>query len=139
MVILVFKILAIIVSFASMYAMLCYMLELGIFFMFLAISLSLMSALIEDYGLEHIINLFYSTIEWIWDIGKYVLIIFAIMAVLAAVLAVVLKLVKNFQSNKIANKKIDIKNKEEQSYKILIIDNNMENLFALEKGKLYEK
>ncbi|EKJ6089240.1 hypothetical protein PJQ67_001750, partial [Campylobacter coli] len=126
MVILVFKILAIIVSFASMYAMLCYMLELGIFFMFLAISLSLMSALIEDYGLEHIINLFYSTIEWIWDIGKYVLIIFAIMAVLA----VVLKLVNNFQSNKIANKRIDIKNKEEQSCKILIIDNNMENLFA---------
>ncbi|EAH8900345.1 hypothetical protein EWX78_08915 [Campylobacter coli] len=135
MVILVFKILAIIVSFASMYAMLCYMLELGIFFMFLAISLSLMSALIEDYGLEHIINLFYSTIEWIWDIGKYVLIIFAIMAVLA----VVLKLVNNFQSNKIANKRIDIKNKEEQSCKILIIDNNMENLFALEKEKLYEK
>ncbi|EAI5447363.1 hypothetical protein BWQ50_09075, partial [Campylobacter coli] len=133
MVILVFKILAIIVSFASMYAMLCYMLELGIFFMFLAISLSLMSALIEDYGLEHIINLFYSTIEWIWDIGKYVLIIFAIMAVLA----VVLKLVNNFQSNKIANKRIDIKNKEEQSCKILIIDNNMENLFALEKEKLY--
>ncbi|WP_223212690.1 hypothetical protein [Campylobacter coli] len=103
--------------------------------MFLAISLSLMSVLIEDYGLEHIINLFYSTIEWIWDVGKYVLIIFAIIAVLA----VVSKLVKNFQSNKIANKRIDIKNKEEQSYKILIIDNNMENLFALKKEKLYEK
>ncbi len=135
MVILVFKILAIIAVFVSMYAMFCYALELGILFMFLAISLSLMSVLIEDYGLEHIINLFYSTIEWIWDVGKYVLIIFAIIAVLA----VVSKLVKNFQSNKIANKRIDIKNKEEQSYKILIIDNNMENLFALEKEKLYEK
>ncbi|HEB9306459.1 TPA: hypothetical protein RZK24_001086 [Campylobacter coli] len=134
MVILVFKILAIIAFFVSVYTMFCYM-ELGILFMFLAISLSLMSVLIEDYGLEHIINLFYSTIEWIWDVGKYVLIIFAIIAVLA----VVSKLVKNFQSNKIANKRIDIKNKEEQSYKILIIDNNMENLFALKKEKLYEK
>ncbi|WP_235688898.1 hypothetical protein [Campylobacter coli] len=84
------------------------------------------NVLIENYSLEYIIYLLYSTIEWgIWNVGKYVLIVFIIIVVITTVL----KLVKNYQSNK----KVDRKNKEEQSYKVLIIDNNMENLFALKK------
>ncbi|OWT30039.1 hypothetical protein K708_1221 [Campylobacter coli JL-CDD-LMH] len=73
--------------------------------------------------------------EWIWNVGKYVLVIFAIMMVFA----VVLELIKKIKSNKRVNKKIDIKNKEEQDYKILIIDNTMEDLLVLKKESLYEK
>ncbi|ECZ3119268.1 hypothetical protein F7O03_09265, partial [Campylobacter jejuni] len=70
-----------------------------------------------------------------WSVGKYVLVIFAIMMVFA----VVLELIKKIKSNKRVNKKIDIKNKEEQDYKILIIDNTMEDLLVLKKESLYEK
>lgn len=55
------------------------------------------------------------------------------------VFAVVLELIKKIKSNKRVNKKIDIKNKEEQDYKILIIDNTMEDLLVLKKESLYEK
>lgn len=73
--------------------------------------------------------------EWIWNVGKYVLVIFAIIVVVG----VMSDLIRKFKSNKRVNKGMDIKNKGEQNPKILIIDNTMEDLLALKKESLYEK
>ncbi len=105
---------------------------LGIFFMLLTSLLAAVGMIIEE---GNTINLSYPIMEWIWSVGKYVLIIFAIMIVFA----VVLKLIKKIKSNKRVNKGMDIKNKGEQNPKILIIDNTMEDLLVLKKESLYEK
>ncbi|GKY13224.1 hypothetical protein THJ046_16240 [Campylobacter jejuni] len=81
------------------------------------------------------INLSYPIMEWIWNVGKYVLVIFAIIVVVG----VMSDLIRKFKSNKRVNKGMDIKNKGEQNPKILIIDNTMEDLLALKKESLYEK
>ncbi|EFP3712956.1 hypothetical protein HPX16_001968 [Campylobacter jejuni] len=105
---------------------------LGIFFMLLA---SLLAVVGMTIGEGNTINLSYPIMEWIWSVGKYVLVIFAIMMVFA----VVLELIKKIKSNKRVNKGMDIKNKGEQNPKILIIDNTMEDLLALKKESLYEE
>ncbi|EPP0457164.1 hypothetical protein ACULS8_000944 [Campylobacter coli] len=101
---------------------------LGIIFMLLASLLATVGMIIGE-------GISYSIMEWIWSVGKYVLVIFAIMMVFA----VVLGLIKKIKSNKRVNKGMDIKNKGEQNPKILIIDNTMEDLLALKKESLYEK
>ncbi|MBX2447521.1 hypothetical protein I8820_02360 [Campylobacter jejuni] len=131
MIVLIFKILGFIGFCISVIA-LFFNPPLGLFFMLLASSLTAVSIIIEEGST---VNLSYSIMEWIWSVGKYVLVIFAIMMVFA----VVLELIKKIKSNKRVNKKIDIKNKEEQDYKILIIDNTMEDLLVLKKESLYEK
>ncbi|EAI0973138.1 hypothetical protein E1I27_10180, partial [Campylobacter jejuni] len=105
---------------------------LGIIFMLLASLLATVGMII---GEGNTINLSYPIMEWIWNVGKYVLVIFAIMMVFA----VVLELIKKIKSNKRVNKGMDIKNKGEQNPKILIIDNTMEDLLALKKESLYEE
>ncbi|EJA9788422.1 hypothetical protein V8I38_000812 [Campylobacter jejuni] len=101
---------------------------LGIIFMLLASLLATVGMIIGE-------GISYSIMEWIWSVGKYVLVIFAIMMVFA----VVLGLIKKIKSNKRVNKGMDIKNKGEQNPKILIIDNTMEDLLVLKKESLYEK
>ncbi|GML93041.1 hypothetical protein I11848_08690 [Campylobacter coli] len=96
---------------------------------------SLLAAVGMIIGEGNTINLSYPIMEWIWSVGKYVLVIFAIMMVFA----VVLELIKKIKSNKRVNKGMDIKNKGEQNPKILIIDNTMEDLLALKKESLYEE
>ncbi|MGI7004257.1 hypothetical protein ACNGEL_09400 [Campylobacter coli] len=86
-------------------------------------------------GEGNTINLSYLIMEWIWNVGKYVLVIFAIIVVVG----VMSDLIRKFKSNKRVNKGMDIKNKGEQNPKILIIDNTMEDLLALKKESLYEK
>ncbi|EOH2106976.1 hypothetical protein ACMCUR_001524 [Campylobacter jejuni] len=86
-------------------------------------------------GEGNTINLSYPIMEWIWNVGKYVLVIFAIIVVVG----VMSDLIRKFKSNKRVNKGMDIKNKGEQNPKILIIDNTMEDLLALKKESLYEK
>ncbi|OEW12551.1 hypothetical protein AJ935_09120 [Campylobacter sp. BCW_6876] len=131
MIVLIFKILGFIGLWISVMVLFFNPL-LGTIFMLLASLLTVVGMIIEE---GNTINLSYPIMEWIWNVGKYVLVIFAIMMVFA----VVLELIKKIKSNKRVNKKIDIKNKEEQDYKILIIDNTMEDLLALKKESLYEK
>ncbi|HEF9774247.1 hypothetical protein [Campylobacter coli] len=131
MIVLIFKILGFIGLWISVIA-LFFNPPLGAIFMLLASLLTVVGMIIEE---GNTINLSYPIMEWIWNVGKYVLVIFAIMMVFA----VVLELIKKIKSNKRVNKKIDIKNKEEQDYKILIIDNTMEDLLVLKKESLYEK
>ncbi len=131
MIVLIFKILGFIGLWISA-IVLFFNPPLGAIFMLLASLLTVVGMIIEE---GNTINLSYPIMEWIWNVGKYVLVIFAIMMVFA----VVLELIKKIKSNKRVNKKIDIKNKEEQDYKILIIDNTMEDLLVLKKESLYEK
>ncbi|MDN2809585.1 hypothetical protein PAJ32_00490 [Campylobacter jejuni] len=131
MIVLIFKILGFFAFCISVIA-LFFNPPLGTIFMLLASLLTVVGMIIEE---GNTINLSYPIMEWIWNVGKYVLVIFAIMMVFA----VVLELIKKIKSNKRVNKKIDIKNKEEQDYKILIIDNTMEDLLVLKKESLYEK
>ncbi|ECL2823046.1 hypothetical protein IZH86_04505 [Campylobacter coli] len=131
MIVLIFKILGFIGFCISVIA-LFFNPPLGLFFMLLASSLTAVSIIIEEGST---VNLSYSIMEWIWSVGKYVLVIFAIMMVFA----VVLELIKKIKSNKRVNKGMDIKNKGEQNPKILIIDNTMEDLLALKKESLYEE
>ncbi len=131
MIVLIFKILGFI-GFCISVIVLFFNPPLGTIFMLLASLLTVVGMIIEE---GNTINLSYSIMEWIWNVGKYVLVIFAIMMVFA----VVLELIKKIKSKKRVNKKIDIKNKEEQDYKILIIDNTMEDLLVLKKESLYEK
>ncbi|EAK7618097.1 hypothetical protein FZ832_09190 [Campylobacter jejuni] len=105
---------------------------LGIIFMLLASLLATVGMII---GEGNTINLSYPIMEWIWNVGKYVLVIFAIIVVVG----VMSDLIRKFKSNKRVNKGMDIKNKGEQNPKILIIDNTMEDLLALKKESLYEK
>ncbi|EIA50464.1 hypothetical protein cco112_09228, partial [Campylobacter coli 2685] len=125
MIVLIFKILGFFAFCISVIA-LFFNPPLGVFFCLLASLLAVVGIII---GEGSTINLSYPIMEWIWNVGKYVLVIFAIMMVFA----VVLELIKKIKSNKRVNKKIDIKNKEEQDYKILIIDNTMEDLLVLKK------
>ncbi|HED8048839.1 TPA: hypothetical protein R6B93_000635 [Campylobacter coli] len=131
MIVLIFKILGFIGLWISV-IVLFFNPPLGIFFMLLALLLAVVGMTI---GEGNTINLSYPIMEWIWSVGKYVLVIFAIMMVFA----VVLELIKKIKSNKRVNKGMDIKNKGEQNPKILIIDNTMEDLLALKKESLYEK
>lgn len=131
MIVLIFKILGFIGLWISV-IVLFFNPPLGIFFMLLALLLAVVGMTI---GEGNTINLSYPIMEWIWSVGKYVLVIFAIMMVFA----VVLELIKKIKSNKRVNKAMDIKNKGEQNPKILIIDNTMEDLLALKKESLYEK
>ncbi|EAL8932461.1 hypothetical protein GI170_08340 [Campylobacter jejuni] len=131
MIVLIFKILGFIGFWISVITLFLNP-PLGVFFMLLTSLLAAVGIIIEE---GNTINLSYPIMEWIWNVGKYVLVIFAIMMVFA----VVLELIKKIKSNKRVNKKIDIKNKEEQDYKILIIDNTMEDLLVLKKESLYEK
>ncbi|ENP7064730.1 hypothetical protein ACEA94_001075 [Campylobacter coli] len=131
MIVLIFKILGFIGLWISV-IVLFFNPPLGIFFMLLA---SLLAAVGMTIGEGNTINLSYPIMEWIWSVGKYVLVIFAIMMVFA----VVLELIKKIKSNKRVNKGMDIKNKGEQNPKILIIDNTMEDLLALKKESLYEE
>ncbi|ENY5668738.1 hypothetical protein ACFZJQ_001332 [Campylobacter jejuni] len=131
MIVLIFKILGFIGFWISV-IVLFFNPPLGAIYMLLASLLTVVGMIIEE---GNTINLSYPIMEWIWNVGKYVLVIFAIMMVFA----VVLELIKKIKSNKRVNKKIDIKNKEEQDYKILIIDNTMEDLLVLKKESLYEK
>lgn len=131
MIVLIFKILGFIGFWISVITLFLNP-PLGVFFMLLTSLLAAVGMIIEE---GNTINLSYPIMEWIWNVGKYVLVIFAIMMVFA----VVLELIKKIKSNKRVNKKIDIKNKEEQDYKILIIDNTMEDLLVLKKESLYEK
>ncbi|ECQ6125985.1 TPA: hypothetical protein ROE52_001629 [Campylobacter coli] len=131
MIVLIFKILGFIGLWISV-IVLFFNPPLGIFFMLLA---SLLAAVGMIIGEGNTINLSYPIMEWIWSVGKYVLVIFAIMMVFA----VVLELIKKIKSNKRVNKGMDIKNKGEQNPKILIIDNTMEDLLALKKESLYEE
>ncbi|EHV5191955.1 hypothetical protein K0T35_001904, partial [Campylobacter jejuni] len=128
MIVLIFKILGFIGFWISV-IVLFFNPPLGTIFMLLASLLTVVGMIIEE---GNTINLSYPIMEWIWNVGKYVLVIFAIMMVFA----VVLELIKKIKSNKRVNKKIDIKNKEEQDYKILIIDNTMEDLLVLKKESL---
>lgn len=105
---------------------------LGIIFMLLASLLATVGMII---GEGNTINLSYPIMERIWNVGKYVLVIFAIIVVVG----VMSDLIRKFKSNKRVNKGMDIKNKGEQNPKILIIDNTMEDLLALKKESLYEK
>ncbi|EAI2973117.1 hypothetical protein DSE50_09125 [Campylobacter jejuni] len=131
MIVLIFKILGFIGFWISVITLFLNP-PLGAIYMLLASLLTVVGMIIEE---GNTINLSYPIMEWIWNVGKYVLVIFAIMMVFA----VVLELIKKIKSNKRVNKKIDIKNKEEQDYKILIIDNTMEDLLVLKKESLYEK
>ncbi|EHD7833869.1 hypothetical protein JQA95_001559 [Campylobacter coli] len=131
MIVLIFKILGFFAFCISVIA-LFFNPPLGIFFMLLALLLAVVGMTI---GEGNTINLSYPIMEWIWSVGKYVLVIFAIMMVFA----VVLELIKKIKSNKRVNKGMDIKNKGEQNPKILIIDNTMEDLLALKKESLYEE
>ncbi|ELK3775208.1 hypothetical protein ACMCUP_001015 [Campylobacter jejuni] len=127
MIVLIFKILGFIGFWISVITLFLNP-PLGVFFMLLASLLATVGIIIEE-------GISYSIIEWIWSVGKYVLVIFAIMMVFA----VVLELIKKIKSNKRVNKGMDIKNKGEQNPKILIIDNTMEDLFALKRESLYEE
>ncbi|HDZ4294155.1 TPA: hypothetical protein RTB24_001554 [Campylobacter jejuni] len=127
MIVLIFKILGFIGFWISVITLFLNP-PLGVFFMLLASLLVTVGIIIEE-------GISYSIIEWIWSVGKYVLVIFAIMMVFA----VVLELIKKIKSNKRVNKGMDIKNKGEQNPKILIIDNTMEDLFALKRESLYEE
>ncbi|EOH7570682.1 hypothetical protein ACRRQY_001180 [Campylobacter jejuni] len=127
MIVLIFKILGFIGLWISV-IVLFFNPPLGVFFMLLASLLAIVGIIIEE-------GISYSIIEWIWNVGEYVLVIFAIMMVFA----VVLELIKKIKSNKRVNKGMDIKNKGEQNPKILIIDNTMEDLFALKRESLYEE
>ncbi|EAJ6873797.1 hypothetical protein DYG21_07490 [Campylobacter coli] len=131
MIVLIFKILGFIGLWISVIT-LFFNPRLGIIFMLLASLLATVGMII---GEGNTINLSYPIMEWIWNVGKYVLVIFAIMMVFA----VVLELIKKIKSNKRVNKGMDIKNKGEQNPKILIIDNTMEDLLALKKESLYEE
>ncbi|MGI7994614.1 hypothetical protein ACNGHR_02905 [Campylobacter coli] len=131
MIVLIFKILGFIGLWISA-IVLFFNPPLGVFFMLLASLLAVVGMII---GEGNTINLSYPIMEWIWSVGKYVLVIFAIMMVFA----VVLELIKKIKSNKRVNKGMDIKNKGEQNPKILIIDNTMEDLLALKKESLYEE
>ncbi|EAJ8969996.1 hypothetical protein J6E26_001402 [Campylobacter jejuni] len=131
MIVLIFKILGFFAFCISVIA-LFFNPPLGVFFLLLASLLAVVGIII---GEGSTINLSYPIMEWIWSIGKYVLVIFAIMMVFA----VVLELIKKIKSNKRVNKGMDIKNKGEQNPKILIIDNTMEDLLALKKESLYEE
>ncbi|EAC1805023.1 hypothetical protein CY789_09430 [Campylobacter coli] len=131
MIVLIFKILGFIGLWISV-IVLFFNPPLGIIFMLLASLLATVGMII---GEGNTINLSYPIMEWIWNVGKYVLVIFAIMMVFA----VVLELIKKIKSNKRVNKGMDIKNKGEQNPKILIIDNTMEDLLALKKESLYEE
>ncbi|EAI4645077.1 hypothetical protein BAV70_09280, partial [Campylobacter jejuni] len=106
MIVLIFKILGFIGFWISV-IVLFFNPPLGTIFMLLASLLTVVGMIIEE---GNTINLSYPIMEWIWNVGKYVLVIFAIMMVFA----VVLELIKKIKSNKRVNKKIDIKNKEEQ-------------------------
>ncbi|ECQ5913118.1 TPA: hypothetical protein SE202_001071 [Campylobacter jejuni] len=127
MIVLIFKILGFIGLWISV-IVLFFNPPLGVFFMLLASLLAIVGIIIEE-------GISYSIIEWIWNVGEYVLVIFAIMMVFA----VILELIKKIKSNKRVNKGMDIKNKGEQNPKILIIDNTMEDLFALKRESLYEE
>ncbi|EHC1459031.1 hypothetical protein JT668_001756 [Campylobacter coli] len=131
MIVLIFKILGFIGLWISV-IVLFFNPPLGAIFMLLASLLATVGMII---GEGNTINLSYPIMEWIWNVGKYVLVIFAIMMVFA----VVLELIKKIKSNKRVNKGMDIKNKGEQNPKILIIDNTMEDLLALKKESLYEE
>ncbi|MGI7610077.1 hypothetical protein ACNF56_08820 [Campylobacter coli] len=131
MIVLIFKILGFIGLWINV-IVLFFNPPLGVFFMLLA---SLLAVVGMTIGEGNTINLSYPIMEWIWSVGKYVLVIFAIMMVFA----VVLELIKKIKSNKRVNKGMDIKNKGEQNPKILIIDNTMEDLLALKKESLYEE
>ncbi|MBX1511299.1 hypothetical protein I9A28_09570 [Campylobacter coli] len=131
MIVLIFQILGFFAFCISVIAMF-FNPPLGVFFLLLASLLAVVGIII---GEGNTINLSYPIMEWIWSVGKYVLVIFAIMMVFA----VVLELIKKIKSNKRVNKGMDIKNKGEQNPKILIIDNTMEDLLALKKESLYEK
>ncbi|HED7890825.1 TPA: hypothetical protein R6B81_000929 [Campylobacter coli] len=132
MIVLIFKILGFFAFCISVIA-LFFNPPLGMFcIMLLALFLVLVDMIVEE---GYTINLSYSNMEWIWSVGKYVLIIFAIIVVVG----VMSDLIRKFKSNKRVNKRIDIKNKGEQNPKILIIDNTMEDLFALKRESLYEK
>ncbi|EAK1003937.1 hypothetical protein A4275_10140, partial [Campylobacter jejuni] len=125
MIVLIFKILGFF-AFCISVIVLFFNPPLGVFFLLLASLLAVVGIII---GEGSTINLSYPIMEWIWSVGKYVLVIFAIMMVFA----VVLELIKKIKSNKRVNKGMDIKNKGEQNPKILIIDNTMEDLLALKK------
>ncbi|MGI7964329.1 hypothetical protein ACNGIE_04000 [Campylobacter coli] len=131
MIVLIFQILGFFAFCISVIAMF-FNPPLGVFFLLLASLLAVVGIIIGEVST---INLSYPIMEWIWSVGKYVLVIFAIMMVFA----VVLELIKKIKSNKRVNKGMDIKNKGEQNPKILIIDNTMEDLLALKKESLYEE
>lgn len=131
MIVLIFKILGFFAFCISVIA-LFFNPPLGVFFCLLASLLTVVGMIIEE---GNTINLSYPIMEWIWNVGKYVLVIFAIIVVVG----VMSDLIRKFKSNKRVNKGMDIKNKGEQNPKILIIDNTMEDLLALKKESLYEK
>ncbi|EDO7092222.1 hypothetical protein FW166_07155 [Campylobacter coli] len=131
MIVLIFKILGFF-SFCISVIALFFNPPLGVFFCLLASLLAVVGIII---GEGSTINLSYPIMEWIWNVGKYVLVIFAIIVVVG----VMSDLIRKFKSNKRVNKGMDIKNKGEQNPKILIIDNTMEDLLALKKESLYEK
>ncbi|EAH6227488.1 TPA: hypothetical protein SBV90_001275 [Campylobacter coli] len=131
MIVLIFKILGFFAFCISVIA-LFFNPPLGVFFCLLASLLAVVGIII---GEGSTINLSYPIMEWIWNVGKYVLVIFAIIVVVG----VMSDLIRKFKSNKRVNKGMDIKNKGEQNPKILIIDNTMEDLLALKKESLYEK
>ncbi len=131
MIVLIFKILGFFAFCISVIA-LFFNPPLGVFFCLLAPLLAVVGIII---GEGSTINLSYPIMEWIWNVGKYVLVIFAIIVVVG----VMSDLIRKFKSNKRVNKGMDIKNKGEQNPKILIIDNTMEDLLALKKESLYEK
>lgn len=131
MIVLIFKILGFFAFCISVIA-LFFNPPLGVFFCLLASLLAVVGIII---GEGSTINLSYPIMEWIWNVGKYVLAIFAIIVVVG----VMSDLIRKFKSNKRVNKGMDIKNKGEQNPKILIIDNTMEDLLALKKESLYEK
>ncbi|ECX4029132.1 hypothetical protein IR437_001698 [Campylobacter coli] len=131
MIVLIFKILGFFAFCISVIA-LFFNPPLGVFFCLLASLLAVVGIII---GEGSTINLSYPIMEWIWNVGKYVLVIFAIIVVVG----VMSDLIRKFKSNKRVNKGMDIKNKGEQNPKILIIDNTMEDLLALKKESLYEE
>ncbi|ECO2601214.1 hypothetical protein ACM5S0_001112 [Campylobacter coli] len=131
MIVLIFKILGFFAFCISVIA-LFFNPPLGVFFCLLASLLAVVGIII---GEGSTINLSYPIMEWIWNVGKYVLVIFAIIVIVG----VMSDLIRKFKSNKRVNKGMDIKNKGEQNPKILIIDNTMEDLLALKKESLYEK
>ncbi|ENV8236355.1 hypothetical protein ACFK4Z_001722 [Campylobacter jejuni] len=131
MIVLIFEILGFI-GFWTSVVMIFFDVPLAMVCMLLTLLLALVGRIIEE---ECTINLSCPIMEWIWSVGKYVLIIFAIIVVVG----VMSDLIRKFKSNKRVNKGMDIKNKGEQNPKILIIDNTMEDLLALKKESLYEK
>ncbi|EOI0381541.1 hypothetical protein ACMF1B_001795, partial [Campylobacter coli] len=95
MIVLIFKILGFFAFCISVIA-LFFNPPLGVFFCLLASLLAVVGIII---GEGSTINLSYPIMEWIWNVGKYVLVIFAIIVVVG----VMSDLIRKFKSNKRVN------------------------------------